>query len=302
MTTATRTLSTVISNNPFCDPLKDGRVSIPGIEMEQITVTPLIQAFRRMTRNLEFQICEVAVVTYFTARQYGVPITGLPIFPLARFEHNGIVLNTDLAKNAKDIEGKTMAMRAYTVTPGIWARSFLKDEHGVDLDSIHYVMGDDEHVIQYNQDPDIPKNLEYRMGMDVQKTTASGEFASALHVPVGDYSNLKLLYEDPRAAGIAAYERMGGAYPLTHMMCIRDDVLAELPWLPEALMAAFKESKELHRVASRVAKPQHQYDDPMPIGIDETRHALKVLMDLAVDQHVMKEALDIDAIFPGKLN
>ena len=78
MTTATRTLSTVISANPYCDPIKDGRVKIPGIEMEQITVNPMIQAFRRMTRGLEFQICEVAVVTYFTARQYGVPITALP--------------------------------------------------------------------------------------------------------------------------------------------------------------------------------------------------------------------------------
>jgi 4,5-dihydroxyphthalate decarboxylase len=302
MTTATRTLSTVISANPYCDPLKDGRVTIPGIEMEQITVTPMIQAFRRMTRNLEFQICEVAVVTYFTARQYGVPITALPIFPLARFEHNGIILNANLVRTPKDLNGTTMGMRAYTVTPGIWARAFLQQEHGVDISSMRYVMGDDEHVIQYNQDPDIPKNLEYRMGADIQKLLADGEFASALHIPTGDYPHLKPLYPDGRAAGIAAYERMGGIYPLTHLMTIRNDVLAEYPWLPQAMMEAFKESKELHRKATGAPAPQHQYDDPMPIGLDETRKALKVLMDLSVEQHVMKKALDIDEMFPGNLN
>jgi len=302
MTTATRTLSTVISNNPFCDPLKDGRVKIPSIEMEQITVNPLIQAFRRMTRNLEFQICEVAVVTYYTARQYGVPITGLPIFPLARFEHNGIILNQNVAKTAKDLEGKTVGMRAYTVTPGVWARAFLKQEQGVNLDAIHYVMGDDEHVIQFNQDPDIWGNLEYQVGADLQKKLADGEFAGGLSVPPGDYPHLKPLYPDGRAAGIAAYERMGGVYPLTHMMCIRNDVLAELPWLPQAMMEAFKESKEVHRKKTGAPVPEHSYDDPMPIGLESSRKALALLMDLAVEQHVMKKALDIDEIFPGHLN
>jgi len=302
MATATRTLSTVISANPYCDPLKDGRVKVPGIEMQQITVNPMIQAFRRMTRNLEFEICEVAVVTYYTARQYGVPITGLPIFPLARFEHNGLFINEDLAKTPKDLEGKTIGMRAYTVTPGIWARAFLKQEHGVDLDSIHYVMGDDEHVIQFNQDPSIWGNLEYRIGMDLQKAFADGEFAGGLHIPPGDNAQLKPLYPDGRAAGIAAYERMGGVYPLTHMMCIRDDVLAENPGLDKALVEAFKEAKEVHRKATGAPVPEAPYEDPVPIGLESNRKALKVLMDLAVEQHVMKTALDIDEIFPGNLN
>jgi 4,5-dihydroxyphthalate decarboxylase len=302
MTTATRTLTTVISNNPYCQPLKDGRVKLPGVEMEQISVTPLIQAFRRMTRNLEFQICEIAVVTYYTARQYGVPITGLPIFPLARFEHGGIVLNTNVVKSPKDIEGKTVGVRAYTVTPGVWARAILKQEHGVNLDSIHYVMGDDEHVIQFNQDPEIWPNLEYRVGADLQKMLADGELACGLQIPPGDYAHLKPLYADPRAAGIAAYERMGGVYPLTHMMCVRNDVLAENPGLDRALVEAFKEAKEVHRKATGAPVPEFPYEDPVPIGLDSTRKALEVLMQLSVEQHVMKKALDIDEIFPGNLN
>jgi 4,5-dihydroxyphthalate decarboxylase len=302
MTTATKTLTTVISANPYCDPLKNGEVRIPGVELEQITVTPLIQAFRRMTRNLEFQVCEIAVVTYYTAVQYGVPITGIPVFPLARFEHNGITINTNLVKTPKDLESQRIGVRAYTVTPGVWARAFLQQEHGVDINKVHYIMGDDEHVIQYNQDPDIPKNLEYRIGADLQKMLAEGEIACGLQVPPGDYPHLKSLYPDGRAAGIAAYERLGGVYPLTHMMCIRNDVLKEMPWLAQALVDAFKQSKEMHRQKTGAGQPAQPYDDPMPIGLDSTRKALQVLMEMAVHQRVMKKALDIDEIFPGNLN
>lgn len=302
MTTATRTLTTVISDNPFCEPLKDGTVKIPGVELEQVSVTPIIQAFRRMTRRLEFAICEIAVVTFYAARQYGVPLTGVPIFPLARFQHSGIVLNENVARTPKDIEGKKIGVRAYTVTPGVWARAFLKQEHGVDLDSIHYVLGDDEHVIQYNQDPDIPRNLEYRLGADLQKLLAAGELACGLQVPPGDYPHLKPLYPDERAAGIAAFERMGGVYPLTHMICVRNDVLAELPWLPAALMEAFRASKEAHAKKTGAPAPEHAYDDPMPIGLEANRRALELLMQLSVEQHIMRRALEIDEIFPGNLN
>jgi hypothetical protein len=86
------------------------------------------------------------------------------------------------------------------------------------------------------------------------------------------------------------------------MMCIRNDVLQEMPWLAQALVDAFKQSKEMHRQQTGAALPAQPYDDPMPIGLDNTRKALEVLMQFAVDQGVMKKALDIDEIFPGNLN
>jgi 4,5-dihydroxyphthalate decarboxylase len=290
----------VLSGNKSLEPLREGRVKIPGVELQHLPVTPIIAAFRRMCRGLEFDVCEMAVVTYFTARRYGIAMTGIPVFPLARFEHWGIVYNERAGVSTpKDLEGKSVGVRAYTVTPGVWARSFLRDEHGVDLDRVHWVLGDEEHVAQFHADA--PANLEYRVGADLQKLLASGEFAGGLQLQPDEAAGVKPLYADGRAAGIAAVQRTG-AYPLTHMVVIKDEVLDAHPWLARALVDAFKESKEAYREQTGASVPEVLYDDPMPIGMSATRHSLEVLMREAVAQHVLAAPLDLDELFPGNFD
>jgi 4,5-dihydroxyphthalate decarboxylase len=299
--TAALTLKTVISGNAACEPLKDGTIQIPGVELEQLNVQPIIAAFRRMARGLEFDVCEMAVVTYYTARRYGIPMTAIPVFPLARFEHGLITYNENVVKSPKELEGKKVGMRAYTVTPGVWARAFLEEEHGLDLSKVTWVMGDDEHVAQFNSDK-YPSNLEYRVGADIQKLLAEGELAAGLQVPAGDYPHLKPFYPDGRAAGIAAFNRQGGIYPLTHMMVIRDDLIAQHPWLPKAVYDAFKASKEEHYRRTGNPRPQHLYDDPMPMGMSATRAGLERLMRYSVEQGVLAKAQEIDELFPGNFD
>ena len=74
--------------------LKDGTVKPQGVELEFIEVDPLIDAFRRMVRGLEFDVCEMAMTTYITAREHGKKMTGLPIFLMRAFHHGAIVYNT----------------------------------------------------------------------------------------------------------------------------------------------------------------------------------------------------------------
>ena len=64
--------------------LKDGTVKPRTCEFDFIEVDPLIQAFRRMVRGLEFDVCELAITTYITARAHGKRLIALPIFPSPR--------------------------------------------------------------------------------------------------------------------------------------------------------------------------------------------------------------------------
>ena len=63
-------------------------------ELEFVEVDPLIDAFRRMVRGLEFDVSEMAITTYITARAHGKRLTGLPIFLVRAFHHGAIVYNT----------------------------------------------------------------------------------------------------------------------------------------------------------------------------------------------------------------
>src|SRR3954466_15122606 len=59
---------------------KEGVVKPKTFEPEIIEVDPIIAAFRRMVRGNEFDICEMAITTYLCAREFGKPMTAVPIF------------------------------------------------------------------------------------------------------------------------------------------------------------------------------------------------------------------------------
>ena len=78
--------------------LKDGTVRTRGFEFDFEEVDPLIAAFRRMVRGMEYDVCEMAITTYVTAREYGKRFTAIPIFLVRAFHHGAIVHNV----NARD--------------------------------------------------------------------------------------------------------------------------------------------------------------------------------------------------------
>ena len=128
--------------------IKDGSIKPEGFEFEFEEVPVLVKAFRRMVRGLEFDVCEMALTTYLCAKEHGVKFTGIPVFLVRAFHHGAIFHNVNNPVNdPKELEGKRVGVhRGYTVTTGVWARSVLQNEYGVDLDKITWVLSGDEHV------------------------------------------------------------------------------------------------------------------------------------------------------------
>src|SRR4029077_14550921 len=135
LTTVTRTQG----NNAA---LKDGTVKPKSFELDFVEVDPLIDAFRRMVRGLEFDITEMAITTYICARAHGKRFTALPIFVVRAFHHGAILSGAKAGiRTPKDLEGRKVGVnRGYTVTTGVWARGVLQDEHGVDLSKVTWVL------------------------------------------------------------------------------------------------------------------------------------------------------------------
>ena len=65
--------------------LKSGEVPIKGVDADFVQVVPIIAAFRRMVRDVEFDVCEMAPTTYMIARARGAPYIALPSLPHAPF-------------------------------------------------------------------------------------------------------------------------------------------------------------------------------------------------------------------------
>ena len=302
MTTAasTLTLKTVLGGYAHCAALRDGSVRVPGVELEFVPVESIVPLFRRMLRNLEYEVSEMAVVAYFVARQYGLPLTAIPVFPLVSVQDGGLInYNTKVGiRTPKDLEGKKVGVRGYTVTPGVWARGYLA-EQGVDLTRVTWLLGDDEHVQAYHADA--PPNLDYQPGADLEKMLAAGEIAAGIMVGGRDNPDIQPLFPDARANGIATFKKTN-VYRLGHLVLVRDDVLAAKPSLTRDLFDAFKAAKAAWLAKLGSEAPKERYDDPLLIGLSAARPSLEALIRYSVDQGVLKRPLDLDALFPGHLD
>lgn len=132
--------------------LHDGRVAPQGYTLEFEDFPVIIQAFRRMVRSREFDVCEMAFTTYLCAREHGVAFTALPIVLARGFHHGAAIVNTQGSVRApSDLQGRRVGVnRGYTVTTGVWVRGILADEYGVDPDKVTWAPTGDEHVAKYH--------------------------------------------------------------------------------------------------------------------------------------------------------
>jgi 4,5-dihydroxyphthalate decarboxylase len=301
-----RTVTRTQGNNQA---LKDGTVVPEGFSFDFEEVPVLVQAFRRMVRTLEFDVCEIALTTYLTAKAHGVAFTAVPAFLVRGFHHSAITVDTRHGiSSPKDLEGKKVGVsRGYTVTTGVWARAILAAEYGVDLSSITWVLSGDEHVASYQA----PGNVEsIPPGRELDEMLASGELAAVVGVEI-DSPDARPLIADPEGAGFAALERRG-LYPINHLVVVRDDLLAEHPDLGRQVFDAFARSKQLYVERLRAGEVHDKTDrmyarvmeltgaDPLPYGIEPNRAVLEELVRHAVDQKILDRAPVLEDMFaPG---
>jgi 4,5-dihydroxyphthalate decarboxylase len=302
-----RTVTRTQGNNRA---LKDGTVKPRSFAFHFEEVDPLIAAFRRMVRGNEFDICEMAITTYICAKAHGKPMTAVPVFLVRAFHHGAILVNTRAGiRNPKDLEGKKVGVnRGYTVTTGVWARSILQDEHGVDLSKVTWVLSGDEHVAEYRA-PDNVVPIE--KGKHIGDILASGELAAAIGVDL-NAPDVKPLIPNALEAGLAAL-RQRGHYPINHTVVIKDELIAEHPDLAADVFDAFARAKRQYveeLKAGRVQKPTEAdavhrrvmeiTGDPLPYGIAPNRKVLDELIRHALTQGIInKDVVPEDLFAPA---
>jgi len=307
-----RPLTTALGDYGLTRPLKDGSVPRGRLALEFVAVSPITAAMRRMVRELAFDVCEMAFTTYLCAKALGKPITAIPVFLTRNFHHWAAFYRAKSGIGApKDLEGRRVAVnRGYTVTTGLWIRGILASEYGVELDKITWMPTDDEHVAEFRA----PANVDYSCrGVAVAELLLSGRCDAAIGDVRADSADIRPLIPDAREAGFE-YFRRTGIYPFNHAVVIKDDILAEAPWVAAELSALFDAAKAQYAAklaAGRDLAPADEAavalgrvtGDPYPYGVDANRKALEAILRFSVDQKVVPQAMDVEALFaPGALD
>jgi len=302
--------------------VKDGTVPIAGVESSFVEVVPIIAAFRRMVRDVEFDVCEMAPTTYLIARARGAPYIALPIFVMRRFHHGGFVVRPDAnIKVPKDLEGKQVGVRAYSVTTGVWTRGIFTNEYGLDASKVTWVVDDEEHVTTLK----LPANVVHAPpGKSLASMMASGELQAGFTGPAGigragaptanweqggqtSAQNYPELI--PNVAEVEAdWYRRTGIYPIHGTIVVKTDVLDRHPWVARALFDAFTTAKASYLESLRRGAGEKPEDlryrsfmplmgDPLPYGMQANRASIDALMTYALQQRLIPERMPLDQAF-----
>ncbi|NKQ53171.1 4,5-dihydroxyphthalate decarboxylase [Amycolatopsis sp. K13G38] len=305
-------LSVVVGDYAHARPL-----AVDGYEVEPVEVKPVIGAYRRMIRDLEFDVCELAPTSYLMALQAGVRLTGIPVFLNRRFHHADVQCGAASGiRFPGDLKGKRIGVRAYTVTTGVWVRGILRDEYGLDIDTVTWVVDDDDHI-----EGRAPGNVErVSDGRSLGELLRAGEIDAAFsgnagtgragapragwsapaEQPAGEDGPYPL-FPDHEVLAADWYLRTG-IYPLHSVIAIRGDLVDSDPGLPSALYAAFAESKRRQAEAApewsalpRLGKQAKQIGgDPIPYGLRANDVSVRALVKFSRDQGLL------DADFPDE--
>lgn len=315
-------LKTVFTSYSHTKAIKSKGVKFDGVHLKFVEITPIVAAYRRMIREMEFDICELPPITYLTAREAGVPITAIPAFINRNFHHGDIACRpgSDI-REPKDLEGRKVGVRAYSVSTGVWVRGILSSEFGVNLNKVTWVVDDEEHVAGMQ----LPGNVEwvpkgsslsemFRAGMidaavkgaaGIGRSGAASESWERGAVNSDEYYDL---VANPRNLAARSYQNTH-IYPIHGLLAVRKDVASRYPWLPKALYAEFLSAKnnfvnELDD-ESKVDAGDARYigfrdivgRDPLPYGINANRETLEAMIRFASEQGIIHKKTTAEALF-----
>jgi len=238
-------------------------------------------AFKRIVRNLEFDVAEMAIMTFLVAKAFDKPYRLLPFVVMARYQHPYLVFNSEKISSLKpeQLEGKRVGVRSYSVTTGAWVRGILMEDHGVDLSRIQWVTFEEAHVAEFRDPPNVQRAPA---GKEINAMLAAGELDAAILGAVPTDPKLKPVIPDPEAAGKKWGERHG-AIQLNHLVGVKNTVSKATA---DEVYALLLDSKKAAG------------DPPMlPHGVAANRRNLEAAIDCAWKQSMIPRRFSVDELF-----
>jgi 4,5-dihydroxyphthalate decarboxylase len=316
---------------PYTARILSGELSVPGFDLTFEHADSIVVAYRAMARYAAYDVCEMAPVTYLAARAAGMPIVALPIFTFRRFHHGAVLCAADGdVHGPKDLEGRTVGVRAYSVTSAVWARGMWQHEYGVDLTRLDWATDDEENVATLALPPNVrrvsPESSlrdEFNAGrLDACFAGVSGlgrqgppstpwgtDAASRQQAGIVTRETRNLIPDWQRAE--QTWYARAGVYPIHGVIVARAEVARQHPALCEGLFEIFSAAKTDY-LAELAARADDELDaddratrrnieivgpDPLPFGMATNAAAIDALLEYSAQQHIVARTGPVEDLF-----
>jgi len=282
------TLRTLLGDHPVTQAMKGGQLRSPDVAFDFADVKVPNTAFKRVVRDLEFDVAELAIVTFLLARAHGKPLVLLPAVVTARFQHPLLVYNAERGSlSPADLPGRRVGLRSYSVTTAAWVRSILADDFGVVPEAMEWVAFDEPHVAEYHDPPNVQRAPA---GADMIAMLFDGKLDAAILGERPSDPRLRTVIANPPAAA-EAWHRRTGALQVNHMLVVKESLARIRPHAVDEIVRLFSESK---RVAGL---PAPGTLDTNPIGRVQNRRNLEVAIDCVYRQGMIPRRFEPEELF-----
>ncbi|VCU69045.1 4,5-dihydroxyphthalate decarboxylase [Pigmentiphaga humi] len=281
---------------------------LPGAGFAFIDVKRMPDAYRDMVRTQPYDICEMAPVMYLMALERGAPLTALPLPMTRRFRHSGLKMRKGLAlAGPRDLAGRKIGVRNYSVTAAVWTRGIFADDYGLDPGSVTWVTEEPENL----EDLALPANVRRLPdGRKIVDAIDAGEIDVAFDGLAGAADarvEMVDVVSDASRAERQWFERTG-IYPIHGVVVVRNEVLARHPGIEQALYGHFAQAKQSYLAGldgivepsgddRRYRRLREFMDDPLPYGFEENRASLLALIRYAHAQKLVGREADARNLF-----
>ena len=284
-------VSIVLGDSPAALPIKDGRISTPGLQLNFTQFEKINKAFKPMVRDLAFDVCEMAAVTFFQALAAGKPFRLLPVALVGKLHHGSLFYDPNNGPlKPEDLAGRRVGVRAYSQTTGMWVRGILHEQYGVPLDQVTWVTTEDAHVAEYVN----PSNVIKDEGANLVEMLRTNEVSAIIMGPSQSKGlGLQQLIPDVEAASAAWYNKHH-TVPINHMVIVQEDFLKKDPEAVKAIYDMLCKGIDQSR-AGKTGGALSAVD----YGMDKIWNggALQLAMEYAVDQKLIPRVYNKEEIF-----
>lgn len=228
-----------------------GLIGIDGVA-PSFETAPLETIFARAFDEGAYDVTELSFSNYlYLTATTGCPYVGLPVFPSRAFRHSALYIRTDRGiSGPRDLRGKLVGVREYSMTAALVARGMLEDEYGVRGAEIRWRYGpadakDARPIVRARP-----------AGVELEPLAGDGNLSDAL--AAGDLDAV-LAYKPPKcfeegAPNVARlfadwpalerdYARRTGIFPIMHLIGVRREIAEAEPALCLALCRGFEAAR-----------------------------------------------------------
>jgi 4,5-dihydroxyphthalate decarboxylase len=298
---------------PTLAPLIDRSVTIPDVDLRIEEVQPE-QRHHRMLHDLAYDVCEYSSINYLSDWHAGLPFTAIPVFPHRTFRHRDIWISRAAGVTKPgQLNGKRVGLQSWANSAALWQRGALQHDFGLDLGLVEW-------VANLPEGPGFQRPAWLRLsrrpeGRTIDELVAAGDL-DAMMVPwparftPEQTERVQRLFPDYVTVEQEYFER-SGAFPIMHIVVVKNTVLSEHPAVAERLFDGLRRAIDTYVERQRAAnapspvwrgldwaeQERRMGPQPWPSGLEPNRATLEAVVAYAREQGLLAAPLEISDLF-----